>query len=215
VTEGALAGFDLAGASGKVHGDRRMRFVAIGRGGDLPPSLLSSMNELRNDVFLRGCGWTLQPDLRINAVEQDAYDTVDAVYLMVHDETARVSACARLLASTGPHMLREQFPQLLGGALPPNDPAIWELSRFAIAAHAGNQGRHLALCTFTQELLHVAFEAAQQRAIRRLIIVTSVRIERLLLRARFDAHRIAPPDSVEGVLCVAILIEVPPATGRS
>jgi N-acyl-L-homoserine lactone synthetase len=188
-----------------------MRFVAIGRRSQLPPSLLSSMQELRKDVFVRRRGWSLQPIPYIDAVEHDEYDTVDAVYLMLHDETARVTACARLLASTGPYMLREHFPQLLGNTAPPSDPAIWELSRFATTVHSGNQGRQFSLCGFTQDLLNVIFDAARKRSVQRLILVTSVAVERLLIRARFEAHRMAPPGSVEGALCVALLIEVPAA----
>lgn len=188
-----------------------MRFVAIGRRSQLPSSLWNSMHQLRNDVFVRKCGWSLQPIPHMDAVERDEYDTVDAVYLMIHDETARVMACARLLASTGPYMLRERFPQLLGDSAPPSDPAVWELSRFATTSHAGNQGRSFSLCAFTQDLLNEVLYAARQRSVQRVILVTSVAIERLLLRARFGAHRMAPPGSVDGALCVALLIEVPAA----
>ena len=42
-----------------------------------------------------------------------------------------------------------------------------------------------------------------------MILVTSIGIERLMLRTGLNAHRIAPPAKVDGALCVALFIEVP------
>jgi N-acyl-L-homoserine lactone synthetase len=191
-----------------------MRTVAIGRRSQLPPHVLGSMQQFHDQVFVQRDGWSLQPIPRMNATDSDEYDTADAVYLVISDEADRVMACARLLASTGPYMLRTSFPQLLGGNPPPSDPIIWELSRFATTGRPSHGGRMFSLPAFTLDLLNVVLDAARQRAAQRIILATSVAMERLILRARIDAHRIAPPECVDGALCVALMIEVcahPPA----
>lgn len=186
-----------------------MKSVAIGCRNQLPHHLVKSMHEFRHEVFVRRLGWPLQPVPCVEAGERDEYDTADTLYLVVSDERERVTACARLLASTGPYMLRSLFPQLLGEMPPPSDPSIWELSRFATDVRATRQGRVLSLSASTLDLLDMVIEAARQRSVRKLILATSVAVERLMLRACIDSHRVAPPKRIDGALCVALLIDVP------
>jgi N-acyl-L-homoserine lactone synthetase len=106
-------------------------------------------------------------------------------------------------------MLPDLFPQLLGGNPAPQDRTVWELSRFATSAAATKDGRVLSLSNRTLELLQQVFDLARKHSVARLLLVTSIGIERLMLRAGLDAHRIGPPASVDGELCVALFIEVP------
>lgn len=185
-----------------------MRTVAIGSRSQLAPHVLDSMQRFHDQVFLQRDGWSLQPIPRMNAAKRDEYDTAEAVYLVVTDESCRVTASARLLASTGPYMLRSSFPELLGGNPAPSDPITWELSRFVTATGPGTGERVRSLPAFTLDLLALVAEAGRQRSARRIILPTTVVVERLLMRAHVDVHRFAPPESVDGALCVALMLEV-------
>lgn len=105
-------------------------------------------------------------------------------------------------------MLPELFPQLLGGGSVPRDPAIWELSRFATSVRETREGRALSLSQPTLELLDLIFGFAHRHGIARLVFVTSIQIERLMLRAGLVVHRLGAPAEVDGHLSVALFIEI-------
>jgi acyl homoserine lactone synthase len=186
-----------------------MANVAMGSCAQLSTQVLDLMHAFRYEVFVERLKWPLP---LINGVERDQYDTADAKYVVVSDGPDRVTACARLLPTTASYMLPDLFPQLLGGIAPPRDPAIWELSRFAASVRATRAGRVLSLSTPTLELLDLIFGFARRHDTARLIFVTSVQIERLLLRAGMPVHRIAAPTAIDGALSVALFIEIPPTT---
>ena len=182
-----------------------MPSIAIGNRNELAPQLLSEMHAFRHEVFIRRLGWSLP---LVEKIERDQYDHEDAVYLMACDTESRVTACARLIPTTGAYMLPDVFPELLGGAAAPRDPAVWELSRFATNVRATHEGRVLSLSQPTLDLLNSVFSFARQRRIKQLVLVTSVAIERLMIRAGLDAHRMGAPAQVFGTLCVALVLEV-------
>jgi acyl homoserine lactone synthase len=106
-------------------------------------------------------------------------------------------------------MLPELFPQLLGGTAAPKDANVWELSRFATSVRETREGRILSLSKPTLDLLKAAVEFARKHSVARLVLVTSIGIERLMLRAGLAAHRLAAPALVDDNLCVALYIDVP------
>jgi acyl homoserine lactone synthase len=179
--------------------------VAMGSSWQLSTEVLQLMHSFRHEVFVKRLKWSLP---LINGVERDQYDTPEAKYVVISDGADRVTACARLLPTTGSYMLPELFPQLLGEDPVPRDPAIWELSRFATSVRETREGRVLSLSKPTLELLDLIFDFARQHAIARLVFVTSVQVERLMLRAGVPVHRIAAPALIDGGLSVALFIEV-------
>lgn len=186
-----------------------MATIAVGTDCQLDAEVIALMHEFRNEVFIKRLGWALPV---INGRERDKYDTPDANYVIVRDDSGRITGCARLLPTTSPYMLAEQFPRLLGGGPTPRDPCTWELSRFAATVRQTREGRVLSLSQPTLDLLHSVFDCARRLGIARLILVTSIGIERLMLRAGLSAHRIGSPATVDGSLCVALVIDVSLAT---
>ena len=77
------------------------------------------------DVTVDKMGW-----------ETDAYDRLDPVYVIVEDEEGRHAASMRFLPTTGPTMLEDVFPHLLGGTSI-RSPLIWECTRFCLSPGAG------------------------------------------------------------------------------
>ena len=155
-----------------------MTMVAMGSSWQLSTEVLQLMHSFRHEVFVKRLKWSLP---LINGVERDQYDTPEAKYVVISDGADRVTACARLLPTTGSYMLPELFPQLLGEDPVPKDPAIWELSRFATSVRETREGRVLSLSKPTLELLDLIFNFARQHGIARLVFVTSVQVERLML----------------------------------
>jgi acyl homoserine lactone synthase len=182
-----------------------MPAVAVGNNRELSSRVISQMHDFRHDVFVKRLGWSLP---MLHGLEKDQYDTPEAKYVLQHNDDGRMTACARLLATTSAYMLPELFPQLLGEEQAPRDPAIWELSRFATSVRQTREGRILALSQPTLDFLGLIVEFARSRAIEQLVLVTSVGIERLLLRAGVAVHRLAPPALIDGGLHVALFIEV-------
>jgi acyl homoserine lactone synthase len=179
--------------------------ISVGGRSELAPAVVRSMHRFRHETFVGRLQWSLP---LLHGVEKDQYDNEDAVYFIVHDVHEDVTACARLLPTTSSYMLPELFAELLGGNPPPRDPATWELSRFATSVRKSREGRVLALSGPTLNLLDAIFQFARDNAVRRLLLVTSIAIERLLLRERLEVHRIGPPVRMPDELIVALIIEV-------
>lgn len=176
---------------------------------DLSGTTIDLMHEFRHEVFVKRIGWSLTA---VDNLECDQYDTPAARYVGMCDTSDRVTASARLLPTTGQYMLPELFPQLLGGSPAPSDSSIWELSRLATTVRQLRDGRVLSLSDQTLTLLESVFDLARRQHATTLIHATHIAIERLMVRAGLEAHRIAPPAEVDGRMCVALFIEVPPCS---
>jgi acyl homoserine lactone synthase len=182
--------------------------ITIGGRNDLALEVVNSMHEFRHEIFVRRLRWSLP---MIDGEERDEFDNEAAVYFIVRDLSGGITGCARLLPTTGPYLLSERFAALLGGQPAPQDPQVWELSRFAASVRKTGAGRVLSLSQPTLDLLEAVIGFAQQRGVKRLALVTTVPIERLLLRAGFDIHRLTAPTQMRDCLCVALFLELPPA----
>jgi N-acyl-L-homoserine lactone synthetase len=165
------------------------------------------MHAFRHEIFVRRLGWSLP---MLEGVERDEYDNDHTVYFVARDTLGNVTACTRLLPTVTRCMLTDLFGELLGGNPPPCDPSIWELSRFATNVRKTGDGRVLTLSEPTLSLLGAVLEFARQQKLKRLVLVTSVAIERLLIRSGFHVHRLAAPHRTPDDLLVALFIEVEP-----
>lgn len=100
---------------------------AIDPGHEQSP-LVEAMLRHRHRIFVGLLGWRAlaRPDGR----DVDTYDHGDAVHVVVCDAGGKFRGSARLLPTTGPHMLAEHFAHLVKGAVP-RGPGILEWSRHA------------------------------------------------------------------------------------
>lgn len=112
-------------------------------------NLVADFLKLRRRVFMDQMSWEL---IETGGMEYEQYDTLEAVYVLVHDQGTLLGG-ARLLRTThrvgvGRHtysyMIRDARLGLLPGLPsdlcdeePPVDPAIWELTRFAAPSSVG------------------------------------------------------------------------------
>lgn len=160
----------------------------------------------RHGVFVRQLGWPIGTP---NGLELDEFDEPNTEYVVAVKPDGRVGGCARLLPTTRPYLLQRVFPHLLAGERPPQDPQVWELSRFAavdLEARRGDDPQLKALRS-GQILLTSVLRAAALGA-KRLLTVSPLGIERLLRRMGAHAHRAGPPCMVSGEPVFACWIEL-------
>jgi acyl homoserine lactone synthase len=177
--------------------------IVIGGPSQLAPELVGSA--LGEKIFVRRLGWSLP---LVEHMERDQYDDDHAVYFVVQSAAGTVTACARLLPTTREYMLSTLCGELLGDSPPPCDSSIWELNRFPTSLRNTADGRVSCLADTTRTLLSAIVGFSRCQGIARLILATTVSIERLLIRAGFDVHRFGAPRRLPGGLFVGLFIEV-------
>lgn len=150
----------------------------------VPPELrdyygaeLAEMHRLRHRVFVERLGWNVRS---FAGLEIDAFDMLDATYLLAGRDP--LVGSWRILPTTGPYMLKDVFPELLEGQDPPCDPAVWEMSRFAVDHGPQCEKGLNAVSLTTGELFCGLVEYALSQGVREVWTVYDVRIARLLDR---------------------------------
>lgn len=92
-------------------------------------ALLNEMFRLRARVFGDRLGWEIHVE---DGREIDRFDALDPAYLVGLDGEGHVVSCARLLQTTGPHMLADVFSAILDGQPPLRSSRVWESTRFCV-----------------------------------------------------------------------------------
>ncbi|MPZ33067.1 MAG: GNAT family N-acetyltransferase [Rhodospirillales bacterium] len=181
-----------------------MQLITVDRYGDFLDQL-AEMHRLRYRVFKERLGWDVQTS---GDMEIDEFDALHPAYLLQPAADGQVQGCVRLLPTTGPTMLRDRFPVLLDGQSAPHDPAVWESSRFALDVPAMAPKGSAGLAQATYELFAGMIEFGLARALRRIVTVTDVRMERILRRAGWPLERLASPRQIGTTQAVAGYLEV-------
>lgn len=89
--------------------------------------LVDQMHVLRARQFFDRRGWNVEVR---GGRETDGFDLLDPIYILVASEAGRLLASLRILPTSGPHMLADVFPEVMGGQDPIRSPSVWESSRF-------------------------------------------------------------------------------------
>lgn len=94
------------------------------------PALFDQMFRSRAAVFHERLGWEVTVE---GGRETDRYDEeAEPVYLLAVDDDRRVLGSLRLLATTGPTMLQNEFMHFFDDAVDVAAPTIWECTRFCV-----------------------------------------------------------------------------------
>lgn len=168
-------------------------------------SELKEMHSLRYRVFKERLDWEVQAE---DEMETDAFDALKPVYLLLKGSDWRIRGCVRLLPTTGPTMLRDTFPVLLGDAAAPASTDIWESSRFALDLMSSGPKAAGGLAQATYELFAGMIEFGLANDLSRIVTVTDLRMERILRFASWPLSRIAPPKPVGNTDAVAGYLEI-------
>lgn len=110
---------------------------------------LENLFVLRHEIFVNERKWTEleRPDGR----DIDAYDNDDTVYLVAL-EGERIVGSHRLYPTVKPTMLGDVFPDLAAVRGVPEDPSIWEWSRYFVVKDRRDGRLNLALMAAVQEI---------------------------------------------------------------
>ena len=187
--------------------------MLTGRCGDIASPLFEEIGRYRHKVFVEMLKWELQ--IAQPGIESDQFDREDTLYVVARDDEGRVIGSARLLPTTRPYLLGDVFPELMAGTEPPNDPRVWELSRFAAVDFTNPVGNAMGQFSayVASSLLAASLEAARAQGADRVITVSPLGIERLLRRAGYHSHRAGPPLLMGGHPIVACWIETADPAG--
>ena len=184
-----------------------MRIIALAHSDHVEfPDLIAGMHRLRYRVFRDRLNW----DVSVSGdMEIDAYDALKPTYIVAVDENGAVAGCARLLPTTGPTMLANTFPALLGSTPCPRSHTIFESSRFCVdtSCETVTEGAGAAASTGIREttfsLLAGILEWGLVNGQDAVVTVTDVRFERILKRAGWPLERFAPPMQIGSTKALA------------
>lgn len=163
---------------------------------------LWEMYRLRAKVFKERMGWAIPV---MSGMEIDGYDALGPYYMMISDPSKGLCGCWRALPTVGPYMLKDTFPELLYGQPAPEDPKIWELSRFAIEAE-GPQG--FGFSGISLDALREIVKFGDKMGIKHYVTVTTASIERMMRRAGFAVTRFGPPMRIGVENAVALNFDI-------
>lgn len=93
------------------------------------PDLWRAVHTLRHEIFVEEMGW--EDIRRSDGLEIDQFDHDEAIHHIVMRD-GRLAGYQRMLPTTRPHLLSEVLTDLYEGT-PPSGPAVWELTRYAVA----------------------------------------------------------------------------------
>lgn len=144
---------------------------------------------LKWDVNIDECGW-----------EIDRFDTqsVNPLYLISVAPDGDYQGSLRLLPTTGPNMLRDVFPQLLGSLEPVESATIWESSR--ITAQSSE--------AFAELVIGLG-ETALKAGLTGIVTVVDKRIKRLVERLGCSFDVIGAPQAIGSITCYALMFTDP------
>jgi len=164
---------------------------------------LTAMYCHRKAVFVDRAGWNLPV---VADQEIDRFDRLeDTLYLLAKDEPyGPVLASARLLTTTGPHLMRDLYPASYPAVLP-SGPTVWEVSRYCTAPGLGGRRRRLGLLW---ETICGIMETALEHGVEQLIFAANRALLPLALECGWDARTVGPTISDGGDEVTAVVAEI-------
>ena len=162
---------------------------------------MRAMFEARKKVFVDLLQWDLP--VLAGRYELDQFDNPDAHYLMLSETDGRHLASARLLPTTGPHLLDSHFAELADEPLP-TGPAVYEITRFCLDRQLTAIQRRQVRDRLVRGLVDFALE-------HRITTYTGVAEPawlRQILTFGWTARALGAIKSINGMLLAALRIEI-------
>ena len=163
---------------------------------------LRDMHRQRKIVFVDRAGWTIPV---LGDAEVDCYDRDETIYLLAKGgPDGQLLASARLLPTTGPHLMSDLFAAACRET-PPRGPTVWEVSRFCTTPDLHGRGMRLGLLW---EVICGVMEAALLYGIDQVIFAANRALLPLALDCGWDARTLGPAlrDQEDEVTAVAAKI---------
>jgi N-acyl-L-homoserine lactone synthetase len=185
-----------------------MSHIVAGRLDDLPSDIRHHLGTFRHRVFVQRLHWEIPGVPHDATSEWDEFDVDATVHLVALSADGKVCGCARLMPTTGPHLLRDVFPELASpGSLSPS-PSIWEMSRFAGSGLPDHRTGSMS----GMSLFPYAMTLALSLGATRVIGVVSRSVARLYRRFGLDLRDIGVGTAPGRANIVACSIDLAPTT---
>ncbi|MHB2167424.1 acyl-homoserine-lactone synthase [Alsobacter sp. R-9] len=176
------------------------------------PDLAEQMFRLRARVFHDRLRWDVCVQ---DGLERDVYDDCDPLYVLsVDEDTGVVRGAARLLPTTGRHMMRDIFNGFFDEPFEIESPLIWECTRFGVLPDLGSEGGAAGLNVATCELLTGVCEAALVSGVTQILGVSEIPMLRIYRRSGWIPEVIGRSARPGSVPVFAGLWDVSPEVGR-
>jgi N-acyl-L-homoserine lactone synthetase len=164
-------------------------------------SILSQIHHLRWKVFVKDLKWNYGLTSK-NCMEFDNYDTESAVYIAHVDEENKVTAAMRLLKTTQPYMIKDNYSHYIFNGECPEQDDIYEITRFCSLEHQCNRRKGLSMAG---HLAVAALEYGIAYSVKNYIALTNVEIKKMIERAGWDPKPMGDihetPDGIHSVAC--------------
>lgn len=159
---------------------------------------------LRHRVFVERLGWDMPSASASKGFEYDRFDTNEAVYMVVCNDTDEVVAGLRLLKTTRPFLMAECFPDLADSAVVASE-TVWEVTRFVVdPCPIRTHGcRSLAV-----QLVWGLQSYGLMSGLSSFVSVSYAGMERLLRNAGCRFKRLGGPRNIGGRMVVALCFEI-------
>jgi N-acyl-L-homoserine lactone synthetase len=182
-----------------------MILAECGESGLSGSDTLRAMFRARKEVFVDLLGWDV-PVLG-GEYEIDAFDDERAEYLIVAGEGGRHLGSARLLRTTGSHILGSLFPSLCASHVPVG-PGILEITRFCLDRNQHSLERRLT----RNRLISALVTFALRRGIHTYTGVAEVGWLQQILAFGWKCRPLGVPRHLECGTLGALAIEIDPNT---
>ncbi len=167
--------------------------------------VLRRMFAARKAVFVDLLGWDVP--VVDGRFELDELDDGDARYLVVTDAAGAHRASARLLPTTGPHLLGTLFPYLCADA-PPAGPTIFEITRFCLDRSLDARARRTA----RDALVLALVDHGLAHGIACYTAIAGLGWSRQILAFGWRCHALGPAQVIGGEQIMALEIAIEPDT---
>ncbi|WP_339863265.1 acyl-homoserine-lactone synthase [Paremcibacter congregatus] len=168
-------------------------------------NLLKQMFQHRNEIFINRLKWDLTAD---NGLEKDQFDTEDAMYLiLVDDTTGDLRSSLRLIPTIKPHLMSDLFSSLCEKGVPRGE-GVWEISRYCCNPSLKSRQENIKAI---QEIMCGIFECALIYGWEKLTLVVGMPLLQHCLRAAWDISPLGLPQKDKSTNICAFEVAVTPA----
>ena len=163
---------------------------------------LEQMFRLRHDIYVKRRGWKALE--RADGRDIDQFDTDATVYLLAIDDTGSVCGGLRLNPTTGPHLIRDVFPQTVSGEIPTGE-RIYEFTRWFVVKErvSPEENRRVA-----GELLVAMLEYGKSIGLTHMSLCCDAFFWKTMQETRWDVRRLGPIIRYPEGKCISVLFEV-------
>jgi acyl homoserine lactone synthase len=177
------------------------------------PALFDQMFRQRAHTFKERFGWDVSVT---DGWETDAFDNLDPLYIMsVTPDRSRLLGSARLLPTSGPHMMSEIFGVHFEPDATLRTPLIWEITRFCTDENAKTTSTPSGLSYTTLELLAGICELGMANGISHVTAVFEPLMGRIYRRAGLRTTMLGKSTSLGASTVYAGLWELNQNTQRA